>query len=211
MATPGDARSRPASRQALIAIGAGSLLALTLVWLVVLGRTPQNLYNLPGDGESLSEGLLGWFKTLIVQARFWIGEGYKAHPVAVISVMAGAAVPLLAIGVSGARLVAYRAKLKAVRAAASQPLENARPFGEAWLLIEGGASRSGVRLGELCRIGASEDCDIGAGEAGVAAFHALIQRRMRQTSWSWTSVALRARGCASMVGHVRNINSRTAM
>ncbi len=176
MATPGDHFARPNGRTTVVG---GSIAAVLLgggLWLIAArgqGVADGDVVDATG---SLFAAARAWVWSCWAFGLAWGVEGYKAHPAAMVAVFGSGVVPLMAAGVAVARWLAYRSKLKALQVGLAQGIGDLPQSCEAWLVRASGQGNAAVRLGELCRIGASEDCDIGAGEAGVAAFHALVRQ-----------------------------------
>ncbi len=106
-----------------------------------------------------------------------IRRGYDRQPAAMLAIAGAAAVPLVAIAAWVSRLarrIGSQAGTGIDHQAKSRPGEW-RAAGTAWIEIE--HERGGrLDIGELTRIGRSDDCDLALGDASVDHTHALIRR-----------------------------------
>lgn len=106
-----------------------------------------------------------------------VHRGAERHPAAALAFLAGALVPVLALAAALARSAA-RHRRRRIEGSQDMPaVTGGRRSASAWVEVAGGRQR--VPVGELLRIGSSEDCDVAVradGASGKAAMHALIQR-----------------------------------
>ena len=106
-----------------------------------------------------------------------IWQGLDQQPSLMLAGAVASAVPLVGATAALMRAMGRRARRRAVLRDLSvkgPPTAGHRP-NFAWLQVENRGIPP-LRLGELARIGCSQDCDLAIGGSGVAEIHALIQR-----------------------------------
>lgn len=106
-----------------------------------------------------------------------VAAGFERQPAAMLAVGGAAAVPLMALLVATGRLVGRigaRSRARIDRTGKAT-LGDHLGGGAAWIEVEN--QRDGrLAIGELTRIGRSDDCDLALGDASVDHTHALIRR-----------------------------------
>ncbi|MDX2156158.1 MAG: FHA domain-containing protein [Hyphomicrobiaceae bacterium] len=125
-----------------------------------------------GDGLILARATeaLRWVLT-VAEAS------YVRQPAATVALAGVGVVPVIAIAASLGRCIASAVRMRRDHEAlAAAPDEDGARASSAWIELDRGGARS-IALGELARIGRSDDCDVALGDSGLAETHALIQRR----------------------------------
>ena len=146
----------------------GSAPAIVAVLLVSLALTAA------GSGTALA-GISNesWSHWSSESLRGLLHRGLERHPSLMLAAFAALCVPALALITSGVRCAQ---RIRAASRAPSLPtLPVARSDGTAWIELAN-AHVPPVAIGEMVRIGRSEDCDLAIERDGLAEMHALIQR-----------------------------------
>lgn len=112
------------------------------------------------------------------ESRALIQVGIDRHPAAMLALGVAAAVPMTAlafgIGRTGRALWRYCNPVPLLDPAERVVTGLRRRSRAAWIETSNGAEP--IEIGELTRIGRSEDCELSLGDASLAEMHALIQR-----------------------------------
>jgi hypothetical protein len=135
----------------------------------------------PALASAAEKGRLGELADLVAPVLergvelFWLG--LDRQPSLMLAGAVASAVPLVAASAALLRTIARRARHRAAlrEIDGKTPTTSGRGPNLAWLQVENRGTPP-LRLGELARIGCSEDCDLALGHSGVAEIHALIQR-----------------------------------
>ena len=157
---------------------------VALVTAVGLTAVPLAI-AIAAAGDAVAAAEPGWLgpdvhRALAAAASHFddmLRRGFARQPAAMLAIAGAAAVPLVAIVAAVLRLI-RRPPSGHLTAAGRQA--GARPgewqaAGTAWIEIEN--RRDGrLDIGEITRIGRSDDCDLALGDASVDHTHALIRR-----------------------------------
>lgn len=106
-----------------------------------------------------------------------IGLGFERQPAAMLAIAGATAIPAVAILtalVRGARRLMARHADDATTAS-NTGNSKLSANGKAWIEIEDNNGKP-LPIGELMRIGQSDDCDVALGDPGIDHMHALIRR-----------------------------------
>jgi hypothetical protein len=100
-------------------------------------------------------------------------RGLDRHPSMKLAVAAALGIPMLALIAAASRYIMRRRR--AALSAAGVPAWEPTSSGAAWIEVANRAARP-VAVGELVRIGTSDDCDLALESDGLAETHAVIER-----------------------------------
>ena len=110
--------------------------------------------------------------------RELLERGFERHPAAMLAGVVALAMPVVAVAAALVRLITRLASRRGRSRTADTEgptTGGRRPPTSAWIEVEGQLAPP-LRIGELVRIGRSEDCDLALVDAGLDGMHALIQR-----------------------------------
>lgn len=180
VSTHGPEAGVPASRAPTLAGGmpcaTTSITSVTVVMLAAGGVSAVAAAGLAATpSEDLAPAAASHLAAAIHHFAGLVRHGLDRQPTLMLAGAAAAAVPVVA-GV--ATLLRALGRLRAPEPGhdSDAPVTTGRaPARTAWIEVEDVATPP-VRIGELVRIGCSDDCDLALGGAGLAELHALIQR-----------------------------------
>lgn len=125
--------------------------------------------------ENVAPGPTSFLADALVRFVGLVRHGLDRQPTLMLAGGAAAAVPVVA-GIAALTRAVGRLAISRRGPERDMPITTGRaPARAAWIEVEDGAAPP-VRIGELVRIGGSDDCDLALGDAGLADLHALIQR-----------------------------------
>lgn len=165
---PMFAGAMPRTTASIVSVTVGLLAAggVSAVATAGLAATPS---------EDLAPAAASHLAAAIHHFAGLVRHGLDRQPTLMLAGAAAAAVPVVA-GVATLLRALGRLRAPEPGPARDAPVTTGRaPARTAWIEVEDAATPP-VRIGELVRIGCSDDCDLALGGAGLAELHALIQR-----------------------------------